>query len=148
MRKVIISGLVAGVVMLVLGLAVGFVFSKISTVSAEYNNASLFRSMQDPLMSLYFFHPFVVGMVQAILWSFVKPLFNGRTVSNGIVFGALFSLVIIPGMLISYATFPVSLLMILSWTVSGLIQYFAGALIITYLNKAAHTTGNVNVDIR
>lgn len=148
MKKVIIPGLVAGVVMLVLGMAVGFVFAKISTVSEEYTNAALFRPMQDPLMSLYFFHPFVVGLVMAIVWSFVKPLFNGNTMSNGLIYGALFSLTVFPGMLISYATFPLSFVIVLSWTISGLVQTFAGAWIIAYLNKAHHAALDVNLDLR
>jgi hypothetical protein len=41
----------------------------------------------------------------------------------------------ITGMLMSLSTFNISLLMVLSWTISGLVQDVLGRIVIAYLSK-------------
>ena len=77
MKKVVISGLVTGIVMLIVGLGMGpisnYLFPKVIT---EYQNPQLFRAWTDPIMSLYFLHPFLVGFILAWIWNKTKPLFK------------------------------------------------------------------------
>lgn len=74
-------------------------------------------------MMLYFVHPFIVMMILAWVWDKIKDKVHGQ---NEWVKGWRFGFVIwliatIPGMLISYASFQLSFLMILEWTLGSLI---------------------------
>lgn len=137
MKKVILSGLVAGAAMLVVGLGVGYLLMLVFPgLQAEYENTSLFRSWEDPIMSLYFAYPFVTGLILAWVWNKVKKVFAGKAwAKRGLSFGFAYWVVTIPGMLISYASFPLSLLMVVSWTISGLLQALCAGPILAAMNK-------------
>ncbi len=124
MKKIISYGLLAGVAMLVAGMALSQAFNFIlPSLKAEYA-AGLMRPWSDPIMSLYFLYPFVFGLAAAWVWSRIKSVVSGQTpwqkawrftFAAWIVFN-------IPGMLMSYATFPISLLMVVTWSLSSLVQ--------------------------
>lgn len=122
--------------MLLVGLAVDSVFKAvIPSIADEYESSGLFRPWSDPIMSLYFLYPFLVGLILAWVWSKVKGIFVSTGGWNtGVRFGLVYWLVTLPGMLISYASFPLSLTMVLVWTISGLLQALvAGILFAKYL---------------
>ncbi len=126
MKRTISVGLLAGLVLLLVGLALNAAISRVApSLQAEYENAAVFRSWSDPLMSLYFLYPFLFGVLLAWVWRRVTPL----QISWNRFAGAVFLVFTIPGMLITYASFQVSLSMVLSWTLSGLID----AVIASYL---------------
>ncbi|MBI5399445.1 hypothetical protein HZB07_02350 [Candidatus Saganbacteria bacterium] len=132
MKKVLWPGLLAGLAMLVVGLAVytlGGVF--FPGMAAEYQNPQLFRPWSDPLMSLMFVHPLILGIVLAWAWDKIK------SVSGGYLNFALgvWLVATIPGMLISYGSLPLSLLMVACWTINGLIQSLVGSFVLAKLNK-------------
>jgi hypothetical protein len=137
MKKVVLPGLAAGAAMLVVALGVGYLLmSLFPWLRAEYMNTSLFRSWEDPLMSLYYAYPFLVGLILAWVWNRVKKLFTGKAwAKRGFSFGLIYWVVTIPGMLISYASFPISLLMVGTWTVSGLLQALCAGAILAAMNK-------------
>ena len=124
MKKIIVPGLLAGTAMLVawmvLNWVLGFIFP---TLASQYQNPDLFRPWSDPLMSLIFVEPFVLGLVLAWLWGRVKESIKGKDDwSRAVNFGVFYWVIGIPGMFISYSTFPVSLTMIISWSLSGFVQ--------------------------
>lgn len=138
MKKVFLPGLVAGIAMLIVSMLVNqFVNMFVPSVAAEYVNPALFRPWSDPLMSLFFLHPFVLGFILAWVWNKVKTLFIAGSVwQKGARFGLVVWLVAsIPGMLISYSSFPVSLAMISSWLISGLISVVVAGCIFAKMNK-------------
>ena len=124
MKKVVVPGLIAGIAMLITGMALNWLFGFIfPSVAAEYQNPDLFRPWDDPLMSLIFVHPFILGLALAWAWDKTKDLFKERDVFwRCCQFAGAYWLISIPGMLISYSTFPVSLTMIVSWSLSGFAQ--------------------------
>ncbi|HLG34309.1 MAG TPA: hypothetical protein VI757_05460 [Bacteroidia bacterium] len=124
MKKIIPAGLIAGAIMLAAGMFTGFVFQlAVPSIRNEYQNANLFRPWSDPLMSLYFIHPFLVGVIMAWLWSKTKDLIQGTTPGQkGMRFGMIYFLISVPGMLISYSSFPISIALTLSWTFAILVQ--------------------------
>jgi len=131
MKKIILFGLMAGLAMLIINFVVsailGYLFPMLNT---EYNNTNLFRPWSDPLMWLMFLHPFAVGIILAWIWSKVKDVLSAeKNYEKGLVFGFIFWVISLPGMLISYATFQVSLTMILSWTLALLAEYLAAGFI-------------------
>lgn len=123
MKKTILFGLLAGVIMLALSTLLGSVFHVMTpALKAEYENANLFRSWSDPLMLLMFVQPFLVGIILAWIWQKTKGLFVGTKLwKNGLCFGVIYWVTTLPGMVISYSSFPISLLMITNWTVSNLV---------------------------
>jgi len=137
MKKILIPGLVSGLVMLVVGMMVNQAVNLfLPGLQIEYQNSNLFRPWSDPLMSLYFLHPFVLGLILAWLWEKTKSLVKEKADwKRGAKFGLAYWLVTLPGMLISYNSFPVSLAMIFSWTASGFFQLIFGGMALAKMDK-------------
>ena len=136
MKKILLPGLLAGVVTLVASMALSFLFMKFPSVAADYANTNLIRPWKDPLMSLFLVYPFVLGIILAWAWNRSKSLFQGTTVSRGIKFGlSIWLIASVPGMLISYSCFPLSLLTIISWLTDGLVNGSIAGMIFAKLNK-------------
>ncbi len=135
-KKIVVSGLLAGVAMLVTSLVLTQVYNFIfPSLAQEYLNSALFRPWSDPLMSYIFIHPFVVGIILAWVWDKTKGLFREREVVwRCCQFATAYWLVTIPGMFISYSTFPVSLMMVVSWSLSGFIQAVVAGLVFVKKN--------------
>lgn len=137
-KRVIKLGLLSGLVMFILSMITGQVTGVLfPSLMMEYTNAGLFRPWSDPIMSLYILYPFVEGFVVAFVWEMFKKLCDkGTWVQEGICFGFIFWLLTnITGMLISYSTFPVSFLMIVSWSLSSLVQLLGGGLVNAKMNR-------------
>jgi len=137
-KKVITPGLAAGVVMLVAGIALSRLYTVIfPALETEYTNAYLFRPWTDPVMSLYFVHPFLVGLLLAWIWDQTKSLFPSSLspTKKAFRFASFYWMFSICGMLITYSSFPVSLLMVGSWPISTFIEGLLGSMVIVRLNK-------------
>ncbi len=136
MKKILIPGLLAGLIMLIVGMVLSQLINMILPgLMAEYQTAGLFRPWSDPLMSVYFAHPFIVGLVLAWVLGKVKGLLGGSLwqKAGGLTLG-IFLVSTLPGMVISYSSFPLSLAMILSWTVSSVAQVYCGSLLLIKMN--------------
>lgn len=127
----VVFGLLAGLAMLVAGMVVGQVFAfAFPGMAAEYNNPALFRPWSDPLMSLYYAVPFATGLILAWLWLNLKDKIKETdALKKGAFFGIVYWIITIPGMAMSYSSFPVSLVMVESWSVSILVQAVCAGLI-------------------
>lgn len=138
MNKVMKSGLAAGGVMLLVSLIAGQILNMfLPGLAQEYQNPGLFRPWSDPLMSLYFLCPFIQGFAMAWVWEKTKTLFHKvEPKKRGVKFGYIFFLATsIPGILMSYASFPVSLMMTVSWTIAGLVQTVTGGWVLGKMNR-------------
>lgn len=125
MKKMILIGLLGGVIILATGVLTGQIYQALSpSIKTEFENTNLFRSWNDPIMSLYFIHPFLMSLMLAWVWTKVKGVISADTdLKKGLQFGFIvWMTATLPGMLISYASFPISLLMITNWTVSALVE--------------------------
>jgi hypothetical protein len=134
MKRVIIPGLLAGISMLVISFVVNAITSPL--LQQEYMSG-LFRPWTDPLMMLMFLHPFILGFALAWVWNIVKSAVPGHDVfRRGALFGLGYWIVAsIPGMFISYTSFIISPAMVLSWTVSALLQAMVAGIILARMNK-------------
>lgn len=136
MKKILGLGLSVGLINLILGLALSRFFYYIwPSLNAEYQNTSLFRPWSDPLMSIYFVYPFLLGLILAWLWEKAKNLFRGNYIRQGFSFGFIYWLLTIPGMIISYSSFPISFIMVFSWTLNNLILALVAGIILTKANN-------------
>lgn len=135
--KKIGTGLLAGVIMLSIGMLIGqffqFLFPRLKT---EYENQNLFRPWEDPLMSLYFIEPFLTGIILMWIWEMVKESIKSHDIiGKGLRFGFVYWMVTIPGMVMSYGSFPVSLLLVCSWSITILIQALCSGMLYSKILK-------------
>lgn len=132
-KKILLPIAVIGVINFLAWMLVGQIFSVVfPSVALEYQDPNLFRANSDPLMLLFFAHPFLIAAVLAWLWSKTKNAFN----NSGIKFGfAYWFVATIPGMFATYTSMPYSFLVVLSWTISGLVQAIIAGLILSKFNK-------------
>ncbi|MCX6797977.1 MAG: hypothetical protein NTX66_02035 [Candidatus Falkowbacteria bacterium] len=136
MKKIIWPGIVAGVVNLILNLAISFLFIRLPQIAADYNNTALIRPWSDPLMSLFFLYPILFGIILAWVWHKTKAIFSGGKTSRALKFaGSIFLVVTIPGMFMSYTCFPLAFLTVISWTFSGLVASLVAGLILVRMNE-------------
>lgn len=136
MKKVGVSILI-GLAMLIIGMLVGRIFEFfIPWLAIEYQNSGLFRPWSDPLMSLVFVEPFVVAAILVWLWGKTKEIITGNSLLiNGFYFGLTYWLVTIPGMIMSYSTFPVSFALVCSWSISSFMQTLCAGFLLSKLLK-------------
>lgn len=105
-------------------------------IQKEYQNINLFRPWSDPLMSLYFLYPFVLGLPLAFFWDKTKQVFRGSSLNKAVNFGIWYFLIAtVPGMFITYSSFQVSLIMVVLWAVAGFFEVVAAGLILDRFNK-------------
>lgn len=137
MKKIVLLGFVVGIIMLVLGFITSSVVNLVMPgISEEYKNPQIFRPWSDPLMSLYFVQPFIVGCIISFIWDKTKKLIPATGIARGMKFGVLFWLVTgLTGMFISYSTFQISFAMICSWMLSGFVQSVGAGIFLSKVDK-------------
>jgi hypothetical protein len=137
MKKIVIPGIVAAIASLAATFALNYLFPLLwPSLTAEYENSGMFRPWSDPLMSLFFTQPFLLAMAMAWIWDKTKQLFKGSLISNAFSFTLIsFFVSNLPGMIMSYSSFKISLVMTLCWTISGFVQIFVAMLVIGKMNK-------------
>lgn len=136
MKKIILPGILLGIIILLLGIGESYLFSFIfPSINAEFNN-NLFRSWSDPVKSLYFIYPFVVGLIFAWTWNKIKGLIKGSTFKKGFNFGLTIWLISsVPAVMVIYLSFQLSSLMILTWIIDGFLTSIISGLILAKINK-------------
>jgi len=135
--KKIIAGLVAGVVMLGIGIFVGRIFQYFfPSLQIEYENTNLFRPWSDPIMLIVFVEPFILGLILAWLWDFTKSTIKGITpTEKGFYFGYFYWIITIPGMLMSFSSFPLSVTIVVSWSFTLLMQALSSGFLFSKILK-------------
>ncbi len=122
MRKVLVSGLASGLVLL--GLSYFTLYVTINYLPAlveEYYNP-IFWPGNDRAM-LFFVHPFILGFALAWFWSRFKAQLFGPWWWRGLKFGLLYALMAtLPSMWITFSAISVSLSMVLTWFAYGIMQ--------------------------
>lgn len=134
MKTIIFPGLVAGVVLLIL------------SVLGLYLNIWLFPDLamqyfqptfneQSSRIMLYFIHPFIIAMALSWFWNRTKSKLAGSFITRGIEFGIIYTLMAtFPSMWLVFSSITVSLTMVLSWFVFGLIQAIVVGLVCEKMN--------------
>lgn len=136
--KIFLQGLLAGVAVFIVSFLVNMGSEQIlPSLAQEFKNPNMFRPWSDPLMSLFFVYPFVLGIVLSFIWNKVKKLFTDRSFwKRGAQFGLLYWVAAaIPGMLITYSSFTLSLTMVMVWTIGGLLEALTAGIVLARTNK-------------
>lgn len=133
-RRVLISGFVAGVVLsflsyLSLYLAIRF----IPFVFVDYINPLFISDGSRDIM--FYLHAMIISMALAYLWEKLKTLFSGNFFQRGLKFGLLYGLTaLIPIMWITYSTMEITLVMVASWVIYGIFQSVIAGIIFAKMN--------------
>jgi hypothetical protein len=134
MKKVFVAGLVAGIVLLIL------------SVLGLYGTIWLFPSLamqyfdpafdtQSSRVMIYYVHPFVISMALSWFWNRAKRVLTGSFLTRGIEFGLIYALVaIFPMMWLIYSAMSISIAMVTTWFVLGLLQGIIAGLIFEKIN--------------
>ena len=136
MKKMVVT-ILSAFAMLATGMAIGYLFDfLIPSLKTEYANTALYRSMDDPMMYLFFFQPFVVCGTLVWGWARIRDRFTGSTGSKALqVALIMFFLSVIPGMLMTFSSFKVSVVATVTWTVMGFFQVLTASLVFIKMSK-------------
>ena len=140
MKKVIIPGLITGVVLFILSygglwLAVQF----FPSLFIEYNNP-LFSSDGERDV-LFYMHAFIISMALSWFWAKFKGIFHGPLVIKALHFGLVYVLIaILPIMWITFSAMDITLAMVSSWLLYGFIQAVISGMILAKLNPSVSHT--------
>lgn len=137
MKKIVWTGLVAGIAMIVGNMIVNPIFNMLFPFLPDaYMDNPVFRPWEDPIMMLFFLYPIVLGLALAWVWDKTKQLFSGSDCRKGMHFGLIFFFVSgLPAFLINYSSFNFPFIMILSWTVMSLVNGFVAGAVLARINK-------------
>ena len=129
--KKIVVGLTSGLIILVVSIVVSYFFQFFQpSIQLEYQNQEIFRSVSDPLMSYFYIEPFLLGCILLWVWGKFNLIIKGDSqLEKGLRFGLIYWIITLPGLLMTFTSFKVSLLMVISWSISNLISaVFSGVL--------------------
>jgi cation transporter-like permease len=127
MKKVIVAGLLAGIVILV----VGMVFGSLTADMYKMSPAGMWKPMGGNWFTQMVIYDIVVGLILSYVFSIVSNAIPGSGLQKGLIFGLLMWLVgNVPGLGITYLTMNIRNKLILMWLLNGLVNYcLAGAAI-------------------
>ena len=134
MKKILISGLIAGCILFVVSygglyLAVRF----FPSLFIEYNNP-LFNSNGSRDI-LFYLHAFIISFALSWFWDRFKPLFHGKFILRGLEFGFVYSIVaLLPVMWISFSALDITVTTVASWFFYGLMQAIVAGIVFARIN--------------
>jgi len=134
MKKILTSGLIAGVILFVL--SYGGLFLAIRffpSLFIEYNGP-LFNS-DGSRDVLFYMHAFIVSFALSWFWDRFKGLFKGASLLRGLEFGVVYAVIaLLPVMWISYSALEISIPIVLSWLLYGLVQAIIAGIVFAKIN--------------
>jgi hypothetical protein len=134
MKKILISGLIAGVILFIasyggLFLAIRF----FPTLFIEYNGP-LFNS-DGSRDVLFYMHAFIVSFALSWFWDRFKTIFKGHSILRGIEFGFVYAIIaLVPLMWISFSALDITLPIVISWFLYGLAQAIIAGIVFAKIN--------------
>jgi hypothetical protein len=134
MKKIIVVGLLAGLVLLILsilGLYITIWF--FPGLAAQYYDPA-FDTGPDKYL-LYYVHPFVIALALSWFWDRFKTILKGSFLTRGMEFGVIYTVIaILPSLWLTYSAISVSLAIVATWLLFGLLQGLIAGLIFEKLN--------------
>lgn len=134
MKKLILSGVVSGVVLLVVSiLMLNAAIMMFPLTFEEYYNDTFNTNGERDIF--FYIHPFVLSIALAWFWQRFKVQFKGNFIFRGLELGVVFGIVaILPVMWITYSAISVSFIVVGTWFVYGVVQACVAGLVFSKLN--------------
>jgi hypothetical protein len=134
MKKILITGLIAGCILFILsygGLFLGVRY--FPALFVDYNNP-LFNS-DGSRDVLFYMHAFIISFALSWFWDRFKTLFKGTFIMRGLEFGFVYSIIaLLPVMWISFSSLDITVIMVISWFLYGLAQAIIAGLVFAKVN--------------
>jgi len=133
-KKVLISGLAAGFVILAVEFFLGY------ALSADYTTTpQIWKPMTEMWYYQIFALYFIEGIIYAAAFSVLQNSIPGKGWKKGQNFGLLVWIVAtVPGMLMTYFTMAVPDAIVLSWLLGGLISIVFAGIVISLVQNRLH----------
>ena len=134
MKKVLISGLLAGVILFIVSYGGLFLTIKfIPEIFVMYNNP-LFES-DGSRDILFYMHAFIISLALSWFWERFIGLFKGPFLLRGLEFGLVYALVaLLPVMWITFSSLDITAFMVISWFLYGLFQAVVAGIVFARIN--------------
>ncbi len=134
MKKTIIAGFTAGVILLLFSLlGLYLTIWLFPRLAMQYFNPA-FNSQANRYL-LYFIHPFVISLALSWFWNRFKGVLTGSFLTKGIEFGLVYMIIAtFPTMWLIYSAMNVSLAMVGTWFLFGLLQGIIAGLVFEKMN--------------
>ena len=132
--KTLKAGIAAGVAMLIVYFAVNMIVMAV----APYDILSLggMRSATDPLMMLFFLHPFVLGLVFAYTYKYINKSLKGNSAAKGREYGMLMWLVYtVPSAFVVLTSMDYPIVFTVQQIAGGWVMMLAGGIVIAKMLK-------------
>ena len=133
-KKVVLSILLSGVVLLLLSAVMFYAGARfLPAVTQEYLS-SVFRTAGKTDW-MYYSHPFIVSIALKWFWERYKAICKGSLILRALEVALVYGIVaLVPVLWLTFSVIDVSLLMVGTWLVYGLVQAFTAGLIFAKLN--------------
>jgi hypothetical protein len=90
---------------------------------------------QSSRVMIFYLHPFIIALALSWFWSRFKTVLTGSFLTRGIEFGFIYALIaIFPMMWLIYSAISVSILMVATWFVLGMLQGLIAGLVFEKIN--------------
>lgn len=134
MKKAIIASIVAGVILLLVSLAMTYGSIAFLPGLTEEYFSPVFRP-SGSLDWMFYVHPFIVSIALKWFWERYKSEFKGPLVVRAIEVALVYGIVaLLPVLWMTFSAIDVSLRMIMTWFGYGFTQAFFAGLIFAKLN--------------
>lgn len=136
MKKVLISGLVAGVILSIFsygGLFLAVTIPMMKPFFVEYlSNVFISDRSRD---FFFYSHAMLISMALSWFWERSKKVFHGHFILRGLEFGLAYTIAgLLPILWMTYSQIDVSQTMVLSWLGFGFLQSCTAGIIFAKLN--------------
>lgn len=136
MKKIIISGFVAGIVLSIFSYGGLFLAVNSHLLNSFFTGYLSNVFVSDQSRDFYFYsHSMIISFALAWFWERTKSVFKGNAFLRGLEFGVMYAIAgLLPILWMTYSQIDVSETMVLSWLGFGLLQSSAAGIIFAKLN--------------
>ena len=134
MKKVLVTGLIAGIILFIVSYGGLFLTIRFFPEFFILYNNPLFNS-DGSRDILFYLHAFIISFALSWFWERFKGLFGGPFLLRGLEFGLVYALVaLLPVMWITFSSMDITLIMVVSWFVYGLFQAVLAGIVFARIN--------------
>lgn len=136
MKKILLSGLMGGLALLILSISGLYILLwLLPDMAMEYFGPAFISTPNRSI--LYYIHPFIISTGLSWLWHQTGNVFKGRPIIASLKFGiAYMSIATLPYMLLVYSAINISLPVMCTWLAFGFIEAVVAATIFNTLNRS------------
>jgi hypothetical protein len=135
MKKTVIASLTAGVVLLLVSLALLYFLVAVFPNVAEEYFSPVFRWSDAGKDWMFYAHPFVLSFALKWFWERYKGLFTGSALLRAFEVALVYGIVaLLPVLWLTFSAIDISWQMVGSWLLYGILQAFIAGIIFAKIN--------------